>query len=217
MPAAPPRGALLAGTLCLLFALTVGIAASGGAPYLQSVDDLWMHRMRGSHHGGAATLADALDTLGGPLGLVVPLTVAGCLAIYGRWRSALFFFSTAVGANIIVILPLKQLVDRPRPPEPWVLVSGGSFPSGQVFTITTLVLAAGVTLFPSVARKAWWAFSAVVVAATMWSRTWLHAQWLSDTVAGAAAGAGVTLLLWRAFAPTLKEEARRAATDRLWE
>lgn len=50
----------------------------------------------------------------------------------------------------------------------------------------------------------------------MWSRTWLHAQWLSDTVGGALAGAGACLLLWRAFAPLLDAEAEHAAANTLW-
>ncbi|MFG2328090.1 phosphatase PAP2 family protein [Streptomyces sp. NPDC048604] len=199
-------------------ALAAGLASLGEeASVFQGVDDLWMSAMRGSPDDAVTGFALALDVLGGPLGMVVPLVLAGCLAVYGRWRSGAFVFAACVVANIVVVLPVKQFIDRPRPPEPWVLVGGGSFPSGQVFTVTTLVLTAGVVLFPPAVRRWWWLFAAVLVAATMWSRTWLHTQWLSDTVAGAAMGAGVVLLLWSAFARLLKEEVARAASGRLWD
>ncbi|GGT12878.1 phosphatase PAP2 family protein [Streptomyces purpureus] len=218
VPAAPPRLAVLAGSLLVVAALAAGIATLGeGASAFQGIDDLWMSSMRGTPDDAVTGVAHALDVLGGPLGMVVPLVLTGCLAVYGRWRSGAFVFAACVLANIVVVLPVKQLIDRPRPPEPWVLVGGGSFPSGQVFTVTTLVMVAGVVLFPPAVRRWWWPFATVLVAATVWSRTWLHTQWLSDAVAGAAMGAGVVLLLWSAFARLLGEEACRAASGRLWD
>ncbi|MFI9061920.1 phosphatase PAP2 family protein [Streptomyces sp. NPDC053429] len=92
----------------------------------------------------------------------------------------------------------------------------GSYPSGQVFSAAAVVVAAAVVLFPPRPRRRWWLFGAAYTGATMGSRTRLHAQWFSDTLAGALAGAGVCLLLWRAFAPLLEEEAERVAADSLW-
>lgn len=218
VPAAPPRGALISGSLLLIVALAIGLATlGGGRPVFQGLDDQWMNLMRGSSSDTGTGLARVLDRLGGPLGMILPLMLAGCLGVYGRWRSSVFVLASGVGGNIVVVLPLKWLIDRPRPPQPWVLVNEGSFPSGQVFTVTTLVLGVGVVLLPTVPRRCWWVFATALVIAMMWSRTWLHAQWLSDTVAGAAAGAGVVLLLWSAFAPLLQEEAVRAASGRLLE
>ncbi len=136
--------------------------------------------------------------------------------MYGRWRSGLFVFVVAVVANVLVLLPLKQLADRPRPPHPWVLVNDGSYPSGQVFSAVTLVIVAAVVVFPPRARRWWWAFGASYVLAMMGSRTWLHAQWLSDTIAGVVLGAGVCLVLWRVFAPLLETESERMASNSLW-
>lgn len=198
-------------------AAAIGFLLRGdGPPFFQSLDDAWERGMDGSRTDAASDLALVLDRLGGPIGVVVPLALAGCLCVYGRWRSGLFAFAAGVAANILVVLPLKQLVDRPRPPHPWVLVSDGSYPSGQVFTAAALVVAAGAVCFPSRARRWWWLAAALYVGAMMWSRTWLHAQWLSDTAAGALGGVGAGLLLWRAFASLLREEAERSAADRLW-
>ncbi|MEV6950424.1 phosphatase PAP2 family protein [Streptomyces sp. NPDC051183] len=203
--------------MLLLVPLAAGLLLSGGgAPFFQEVDDRWAAWVVGSPHGAAADFATVLDRLGGPLGTVLPLVLIGCLCVYGRWRSGLFVFTAAILANMLVVLPLKQLVDRPRPPHPWVLVNDGSFPSGQVFSAVTLVIAAAVVLFPPRARRWWWIPGGAYVLAMMWSRTWLHAQWLSDTFVGALAGAGTCLLLWRLFARLLDTEAERAATNSLW-
>ncbi len=206
----------MSGAVLLISVLAMGLGTLGeGRAVFQGLDDQWMNLMSESSSDAGTGLARALDRLGGPLGMIVPLILAGCLTVYGRWRSSVFVLAACVMGNIVVVLPLKWLVDRPRPPQPWVLVNDGSFPSGQVFTVTTLVLTAGVVLLPTVARRCWWALAVALVIAMMWSRTWLHAQWLSDTVAGAAAGVGVVLLLWSAFARLLREEAVRAASGRL--
>ncbi|MFD4865432.1 phosphatase PAP2 family protein [Streptomyces sp. NPDC058412] len=198
-------------------ALSVGLLLGGERPpFFQALDDSWARWMDGGRSGTAAGFAYALDRLGGPLGMILPLGLAGGLCVYGRWRSGLFVFAAAVAANVLVVLPLKSMVDRPRPPHPLVLVNDGSYPSGQVFTAVTLVIVAGVVLFPPRARRWWWLVGAVYVAAMMWSRTWLHAQWLSDVVAGALAGGGTCLLLQCAFARLLEREAVLAAENRLW-
>ncbi|MFJ7157389.1 phosphatase PAP2 family protein [Streptomyces sp. NPDC101118] len=217
LPAVPPRSTTAWGCVLISLAAAIGLFLRGdGPPFFQGLDDSWERAMDGSRAGAVSGLAVVLDRLGGPLGVVVPLALVGCLCVYGRWRSGLFAFAAAVGANILVVLPLKQLADRPRPPHPWVLVNDGSYPSGQVFTAATLVVVTGLLLFPPRVRRWWWPAAALYVGAMMWSRTWLHAQWLSDTAAGALAGVGATLLLWRAFRPLLREEGERLAAGRLW-
>lgn len=152
VPAAPPRHALAWGAaLTLLSALGGLLLRVDERPFFQGLDDAWASSLNGSPADAASGFATVLDRLGGPLGTVLPLLLMGCLCMYGRWRSALFVFTTAVLANMIVALPLKQLADRPRPPHTWVLVNDGSYPSGQVFSAVALVIAAAVVLFPRAA------------------------------------------------------------------
>ncbi|MFF1641495.1 phosphatase PAP2 family protein [Streptomyces sp. NPDC058246] len=218
VPAAPPRGALEAGVILLLASFVMGLLLRGGGrPFFQELDERLTAGAASSVRGPVMGLALFLDKIGGPIGLVIPLAVTGCLGIYGRWRSALFFFATSVLANLVIVLPLKGFVGRARPPHPWVLVSDGSFPSGQVFMMTALLVAMGVVFLRPRARLWGWFAVGLFVALMMWSRVWLHAQWLSDTVAGAMAGAGSGLVLWRAFAGLLRREAERLAADRLWD
>ncbi|MFF1415840.1 phosphatase PAP2 family protein [Streptomyces sp. NPDC058289] len=217
VPAPPPRYALAWGVaLTLLSVLTGLLLRLDKRPFFQGLDDAWDASLKGSPADTASDFATVLDRLGGPLGTVVPLLLMGCLCMYGRWRSALFVFSTAVLANVLLVLPLKQLADRPRPPHTWTLVNDGSYPSGQVFSAVALVIAAAVVLFPPGSRRWWWLFGAGYTGAMMWSRTWQHAQWLSDTFAGALVAVGACLLLWRAFARLLETEAERMASDTLW-
>ncbi len=149
--------------------------------------------------------------------MLVPLAFSGCLCVYGRWRSGLFVFTVAVFGSGVVVPLLKSVAGRPRPPHPSVLVSDGSFPSGQVCAAVALVIAVAVVAFRPRVRTWWWAFGALYVGAMVWSRTWLHTQWLTDALGGVLAGAGTALLLWCAFAPLLRREAIRMATGRLWD
>ncbi|MFC9294975.1 phosphatase PAP2 family protein [Streptomyces sp. NPDC057011] len=218
LPAPPPRHALASGLALLLTSLLVALwLRTTPRPVFQDLDDNWAASVNASSAGGGGdTWAIVLDRLGGPFGLVLPLALVGCLCVYGRWRSALFVFAAAVGANVLVVLPLKALAGRPRPPHPGVLVNDGSYPSGQVFSAVVLVIAVAVVVFPPRARRWWWPAGVAYVLAMMASRTWLHAQWLTDTFAGVLLGVGTALLLWRAFEPLLRTEAERMASDSLW-
>ncbi|WP_232248744.1 phosphatase PAP2 family protein [Streptacidiphilus rugosus] len=110
---------------------------------------------------------------------------------------------------MVVVQVLKSAVDRQRPVHPLVLVDHGSFPSGHAFGAALLVVLVGALFVPAARRGRWWLFGCLFVLTMMWSRTWLHAHWLSDTVAGALAGTATALLLWCAFAPLLAREAGR--------
>ncbi|WP_412075758.1 phosphatase PAP2 family protein [Streptomyces xanthophaeus] len=222
LPALPPRYALASGIALLLVSLATALLLRiDDRPFFQGLDDRWAASVNGSaaqDGGGGFTggFAIFLDRLGGPFGLVLPLALIGCLCVYGRWRSGLFVFSACVVANVLVVLPLKQLADRPRPPFPWVLVNDGSYPSGQVFSAVALVFVVAVVVFPARARRWWWPVAGAYVLSMMGSRTWLHAQWLSDTFAGVLLGVGTCLVLWRVFAPMLDTEAERMASGNLW-
>ncbi|MFI8500900.1 phosphatase PAP2 family protein [Streptomyces sp. NPDC085524] len=178
-------------------------------PPFQGLDDRWLRWMGGPHDGVYEVLASALNLFGGPVGVIVPLALLTFLLVRRRWVSAGFLLAVHLGGNLLVVQTLKNVVDRPRPANPLVRVDHGSFPSGHAATAALLVVAVGILLVPVVRRRAWWLGGAVFTLAMMWSRTWLHAHWLSDTVAGAAAGAGAGLLVWWLFQPALAREGAR--------
>ncbi|MET9636979.1 phosphatase PAP2 family protein [Streptomyces virginiae] len=203
--------------------LTAGLLPLGGAvatafvvraditdPPFQGLDDRWLGWMGGPHDGPYLAAATVLNWFGGPVGAVLPLALLLLLPVRRRWASAGFLLAAYLGGNMLVIQGLKHLVDRPRPANPLVRVDHGSFPSGHAATAALLVVAVGVLLVPAARRRAWWYGGAAFTLAMMWSRTWLHAHWLTDTVAGAAAGAGAGLLAWWLFQPALAREAVRS-------
>uniref|UniRef100_A0AAU2JHZ5 Phosphatase PAP2 family protein n=1 Tax=Streptomyces sp. NBC_00049 TaxID=2903617 RepID=A0AAU2JHZ5_9ACTN len=215
-PAAPgsPRsaGALVLGLLLLVAAVLAGLVVRSDVanPPFQGLDERWLVWMGGPHEGPYWAAASVLNLFGGPVGAIIPLTLLVVLLVRRRWVSAGFLLVVYMGGNMLVVQGLKHLVDRPRPADPLVRVDHGSFPSGHAATTALLVVVIGALLIPAARRRAWWFGGAVFTLAMMWSRTWLHAHWLSDTVAGAAAGTGAALLTWWLFQPALAREGVRA-------
>ncbi|MFD9011660.1 phosphatase PAP2 family protein [Streptomyces sp. NPDC059552] len=208
-PDAPrSRGVLTAGLLLLAAAVLPALVVRSDVadPPFQALDDRWLIWMGGPHEGIYQAAATALDLFGGPVGALLPLSLLVVLLVRRRWVAAGFLLAAHLGGNMLVIQGLKHLVDRPRPAHPLVRVDHGSFPSGHAATAALLVVLLGVILVPAARRRAWWIGGTAFTLAMMWSRTWLHAHWLSDTVAGAAAGAGVGLLAWWLFHPALARE-----------
>ncbi|MBT2404246.1 phosphatase PAP2 family protein [Streptomyces sp. ISL-87] len=220
-PDAHPRrpGVLAAGLLLLGAAVLPALVVrhDPANPPFQGMDERWLTWMGGPHEGLASALASALNWFGGPVGALVPVAVLVFLLVRGRRVSAGFLLGAYLAGNLLVVQALKYLVDRPRPAHPMVRVDHGSFPSGHAAGAALLVVVVGVLLVPAARRRAYWLGGAVFTLAMMWSRTWLHAHWLSDTAAGAAAGAGAGLLAWWLFAPALARELgeRRGRADRL--
>ncbi|KOG47181.1 hypothetical protein ADK75_25055 [Streptomyces virginiae] len=216
-PDAPrSRGVLTAGLLLLAAAVLPALVVRSDVadPPFQALDDRWLIWMGGPHEGIYRAAATILDLFGGPVGALLPLSLLVVLLVRRRWVAAGFLLAAHLGGNMLVIQGLKHLVDRPRPANPLVRVDHGSFPSGHAATAALLVVLLGVILVPAARRRAWWIGGTAFTLAMMWSRTWLHAHWLSDTVAGAAAGAGVGLLAWRLFHPALARERARALDRR---
>ncbi|MFT4230011.1 MAG: phosphatase PAP2 family protein, partial [Microbacterium sp.] len=155
------------------------------------VDAAWQDGLASVRGPVLLTFAYAMDWLGGGwFGVfAVPILVAGVLiALRRAWGAAFFIAAELVSAGIVQLL--KHAVGRARPEDIVVVSDFGSFPSGHVANATTIAVAI-VVLFPGV----WGAVGgAVWVLLMAFSRTYLGAHWLSDTVGGALVGAGAALL-----------------------
>lgn len=210
-PSSRRTGTLALGTALLASAAVLAFIVRRDVtqPPFQGLDDRWLTWMGGPHDGFLSVVATLLNWFGGPVGAVVPLSLLIFLLVRRRWVSAGFLFGVYMGGNMLVVQSLKHLVDRPRPENPLVRVDHGSFPSGHAAGAALLVVIVGALLVPAARRRAWWIGGAVFILAMMWSRTWLHAHWLSDTAAGAAAGVGAGLVAWWLCAPALAREAGR--------
>ena len=116
------------------------------------------------------------------------------------WGAALVGLASIVSAGGVQVL--KAIFGRARPEEMLVISDHGSDPSGHVANAATIAVIA-LVLFPRV----WVAVvGAVWVFVMAFSRTQVHAHWLSDTVGGAMVGAGFALLVAAALTARLTRE-----------
>lgn len=178
-------GSLVVGALYLLPATH---------PEVQAVDDAVWRFAGGMENPPTTAVAVVLSWLGS--GMVNwPLRVAALILL--AWRRhwlRLAAFALAVITSEVLIGTLKAAIDRPRPPGSLIETSGAAFPSGHA--IATAVTAVGLVLvLAPPGKQRWrWEVDAVIFTSVMaLSRVYLHAHWLSDTVAGALLGAGLAL------------------------
>lgn len=148
-------------------------------------------------------LSFAMNFLGGGwfATFVVPLSAIAALLVMRRpWGAALVGLASLVSAGGVQVL--KAIFGRARPEEMLVISDHGSYPSGHVANAATIAVIA-LVLFPRV----WVAVvGAVWVFVMAFSRTQVHAHWLSDTVGGAMVGAGFALLVAAALTARLTRE-----------
>lgn len=195
------------GCAVFVIAMVATLMPAPSAPIYQGFDAWW--------HAVATAPADyklsgpvaLLDAFGRPQGMVVLPVILIVLAVARRWWGMLFAFLCYL-VPALVAQVVKNLVDRPRPADPLVIVDHGSFPSGHVVSTVAFIILVAALLSPKV-RRYWWPVGIVFVVAMMWSRTFLGAHWLTDTFAGAAVGTGVSLLLWWLCAPLLARDSAR--------
>ncbi|MET0736374.1 MAG: phosphatase PAP2 family protein [Microbacterium sp.] len=198
-----PVPLLVIGVVLILLACGLGalVLSRGDEPF---TIDLWWNSLLASGWspmlGGFALVMDFVG--GGWFGiLVVPITGAVGLVLLRRpWSAAYFLAAQLVSAGLVQVL--KHTFGRARPEEILVLSDYGSYPSGHVASAATIA-ACAVVLFP---RLAVVLIGAAWVVLMAFSRTYLHAHWLSDTFGGALVGVGTALVVAAAFAVPLTRE-----------
>lgn len=179
--------------LALLLAGGLVVWATGNNPPFQRLDAGW-YRLVLSSRTPWLTDANLVLNFAGNTGMVIYSVALFVMLLRRHWRLAMFTAAVNLGALGLTHL-IKLLVGRPRPADRLVSVDSGAYPSGHVSATVAAMLVTAVVL-----GTTWmWVSGAILSVAMMYSRTYLGAHWLSDTVAGALLGAGLTLLVW-AFA-----------------
>ncbi|PSK97649.1 undecaprenyl-diphosphatase [Murinocardiopsis flavida] len=137
------------------------------------------------------------------------LVAAGALYARRHWTGVALVLASWALTSAVTVPLVKVVLDRERPLDQLVQEASASYPSGH----TAFAAMMGVTVVAIVTRYRGWAVAAAVAftAAMAWSRVYLGVHWLSDTVAGAAIGAGVPLVAWWLW---LVIEERRGAMTR---
>jgi undecaprenyl-diphosphatase len=135
---------------------------------------------------------------------VVPAVIVIGLLLYRRPWGALYY-ATSTLACVVVVQTLKQVIGRPRPVDILVQSDLGSFPSGHSANAAVMAATLAV-LFP----RLWvLAAGAAYTAAMMFTRTYLGAHWVSDTLGGLLVGVGIAVVVWALLARRLREEQDR--------
>lgn len=189
----------------VMIAAAVGLGAwtfaRGNTPF--PIDLWWNDLLVALASPVFVAVSQAMDFLGGGwFGVfVVPIGGTVALWLFGRRWGAVFFLAASILSAGAVQL-LKQTFGRERPEQILVVADFGSFPSGHVANAATIA-AVALVLFP----RLW-----VILVGAAWvllmafSRTAVHAHWLSDTLAGILVGVGVVLVLAGAMARPLARE-----------
>lgn len=178
-----------AALLVLSAVLGAWILARGNEPF--AIDAAWNALLVRADWTPFDVVSRFTNVAGGVLvsTIVLPAACIVLLLVLGRpWSAGYFIVAVALSALVVQIL--KHLFGRARPEEILVVSDYGSYPSGHVANAATLAVVL-VVLLP----RAWTiVVAAVWVLIMVFSRTYLHAHWLSDTLGGALVGVGVALV-----------------------
>ena len=162
-----------------------------------ALDRSWSEAMRHLETPLLTHTALAFNWLGRGIGRALELTIIGLLLLRRRRWLALAAFAAAETAAPLLSTLLKALVDRPRPPTGLVHALGTSFPSGHAtYAGTTCVALVLVFTTPGPRREGWWLLASLGIVGMAWSRTYLQVHWLTDVIAGALLGSGVSLVVF---------------------
>ena len=170
------------------------------------IDSAWNALMASSDTLALVEVAKVLNIFGGPVvsGLVIPAMLLLVLLVGHRYWATLFVILVCVGRGAAVSV-VKVLVDRPRPEGGLVSVHSESFPSGHSASAAIIVLMLAL-IFSS---QRWLPyFGGVYVLSMMWSRTYLHVHWFTDTIAGGLLGLLVVLAGWMVLHERVAQESQ---------
>lgn len=193
--------------LCMLaaaFVLTVFVMFDTTYEWVQSVDD-WVFDWVNTHRSEALTtfFERLTDLGGGKISWAARIAVIIVLLVRHRYLQTAAFL-TAIVTSELCIGPLKALVDRERPPVPFVETSSASFPSGHAVAIAVTAIGIVIALFrPGRKRLRWELIAAAFTFLVALSRVYTNAHWMTDAIAGSLIGSGWALL-W----PAVYEEVR---------
>ncbi len=207
-PRAPRRPYVFAGVGLVVLTLALGLVVVLRDSIL--IDEAWMSEVVGWRDPVGRTASLVFDFLGGGWFaiLVVPIGV-GVAFVFARrpWAALAFVLASAVAAGVCQLL--KAAFARSRPDEILLPLDNGSFPSGHTTNAAVIAVSLGLLL-----QRAWiWVVGMLYLVAMSFTRTYLGAHWITDTVGGALLGAGVAFLVWCLLLPRMhrEHEAARAA------
>lgn len=200
--------------LALIAAVCIGgvLIALGHNP-LTRLDTAVYSRVVHADPGWARLVSDFSNVFEPMVVSIATVLVAAALLIADRNLTRAGIVVVSVVGGGVLCEALKMLVARPRPPYAGQLVheTGMSYPSGHVTGSTALLVSTAVVLTAAAPTLRRWAVTAAVVLAVLVaaSRVYLAAHWVSDVLAGLAAGTAAVLLAVALVPQLLDAWARR--------
>jgi membrane-associated phospholipid phosphatase len=146
-----------------------------------------------------------MSDIGGPVSLIVIVVVVSIILLLKRRYGWFLYLAVTAGGGSLLNLELKRYFARARPDIAEMLrqASGYSFPSGHAMGSTVVFGALSYLAFHTATnwrlKSAMPALTITLIAAVSLSRVYLGVHWISDVVAGIAAGAlwlGITTLAY---------------------
>ena len=191
----------------LAFAALRAVVALGGHEPL-AIDHWWNDLMGDLTSDVWLIVAWVPAVVGGTIGMIV---IGALLIVWLLWRGRRWDAATLAIAMVTVVAigaSMAAVIGRTRPEDSLAESVATSFPSGHTAVATTVVMVLALVF------RRWyvWVLGAVWVLTMMWSRTYLHAHWLSDVVAGMLEGVAVATVVWACMALWRTRRAARAQT-----
>lgn len=199
--------ALVVGALATVAFVALRLAVALNGHTALDVDVWWDAAMAGIATPVGVILAWIPAIVGGTIGMIV-IGVATTIVFAVRRRP---WDALTVASSIALVVaigaPMAAVIARQRPADSLAETMATSFPSGHTAVATTIAVVLGLIL-----RRRWvWIAGVVWVVLMMWSRTYLHAHWLSDVAAGALEGIAVSTFVWPLIQVVRERRAQRLA------
>ena len=169
------------------------------------IDAWWHDLMVSTETDWGLVLAWIPAHVGSTTGMAVIVLVTVALLFWRKRRWDAANMAIAIALVVAIGAPMSYIIARVRPGDSLAESVATSFPSGHTAVATTFF----VTLALIFRRWYIWTAGAVWVVWMMWGRTYLHAHWLSDVVAGLLEGIAVATLVWYAVEAVRDRRARR--------
>ena len=196
---------LVAGLVGLFLVLTLLVVAG----WTQAVDDSWNQAMADLELSWLVNVAEAFHRIGGvSIAFLTVVVVAAIFVAKKRWWFAGAWLAIIVVTQVLTTF-MKTAVGRDRPLDALVHESSAAYPSGHA-SVSGAAIAIGLAvllgfLWPH-RNRLFLLVGAAYAVAMAWSRTYLHAHWLTDVAGGLLLGTAVVCAVSLTMADRLTQQ-----------